>query len=163
MRVITILQPYASLIAFGAKRYETRSWRTWHRGPIAIHAGKKPFEKVLAEYAVPPDTIQRMQEDCVHSLGIDFDFAYGAIIAVGYLVRCYEIIRENARITLYRKGMEPVWYHPTDKELLYGDWTPGRYAWELANVRTLPVPVPYRGQQGLWSVPDAIVPTGRKE
>jgi len=38
MRAITIHQPYASLIACGAKRLETRSWRTNYRGRIAIHA-----------------------------------------------------------------------------------------------------------------------------
>lgn len=36
MKVLSVLQPWASLIAIGAKRYETRSWRTDHRGPIAI-------------------------------------------------------------------------------------------------------------------------------
>lgn len=41
MKAITIIQPWATLIAIGAKRFETRSWATTHRGPIAIHAGKK--------------------------------------------------------------------------------------------------------------------------
>jgi hypothetical protein len=57
MKAITIWQPWASLIAIGAKQYETRSWETKYRGPIAIHAAKKdpckmpilvePFETVL--------------------------------------------------------------------------------------------------------------------
>ena len=40
MKVITIKQPWASLIAYGYKRYEFRSWKTNYRGPIYIHAGK---------------------------------------------------------------------------------------------------------------------------
>jgi hypothetical protein len=35
-------------------------------------------------------------------------------------------------------------------EIMFGDWTPGRYAWELANVIMLPAPVKTRGQQRLW-------------
>ncbi len=41
MKAITIWQPWASLLACGAKQYETRSWATSYRGPIAIHAAKK--------------------------------------------------------------------------------------------------------------------------
>ena len=32
-----------------------------------------------------------------------------------------------------------------------GDWTPGRYAWELRNIKLLPEPIPAKGQQGLWN------------
>ncbi|MBU2700609.1 hypothetical protein Ga0466249_001701 [Sporomusaceae bacterium BoRhaA] len=39
MKAITILQPWASLIACGEKKIETRLWPTKYRGPIAIHAG----------------------------------------------------------------------------------------------------------------------------
>jgi hypothetical protein len=36
-------------------------------------------------------------------------------------------------------------------ELYFGDWTPGRYAWELANVKILEKPTPAKGKQGLWN------------
>ena len=39
MRVLTLHQPWASLVAVGAKCFETRSWRTHYRGELAIHAG----------------------------------------------------------------------------------------------------------------------------
>lgn len=39
MKVLTVRQPWASLIALGAKSIETRSWPTSYRGPLAIHAG----------------------------------------------------------------------------------------------------------------------------
>ena len=32
-----------------------------------------------------------------------------------------------------------------------GDYTPGRYAWKLANVQKLPEPIPAKGRQGLWN------------
>ncbi|KXG09931.1 hypothetical protein AT864_01491 [Anoxybacillus sp. P3H1B] len=40
MKAITIKQPWATLIALGEKKFETRSWKTNYRGKIAIHAGK---------------------------------------------------------------------------------------------------------------------------
>jgi activating signal cointegrator 1 len=49
MQAISVNQPWASLIIAGAKRIETRSWSTNHRGPLAIHASKKftPAAKLL--------------------------------------------------------------------------------------------------------------------
>lgn len=40
MRLLTVCQPYASLIALGHKPIENRRWRTPYRGQVAIHAGK---------------------------------------------------------------------------------------------------------------------------
>jgi hypothetical protein len=40
MRALTILQPWAEMIARGVKRIENRTWRTSHRGPLTTHAGK---------------------------------------------------------------------------------------------------------------------------
>jgi hypothetical protein len=40
MRTLTVRQPWASLIASGAKTIEIRSRRTNYRGPIVILAGK---------------------------------------------------------------------------------------------------------------------------
>lgn len=56
MKAITILQPWAALIACGAKKIETRSWYTDHRGQIAIHAGKseKYLSLAFREPSSPP-------------------------------------------------------------------------------------------------------------
>ena len=40
MLCLTILEPWASGIVFGTKRVENRTWRTRHRGPLLIHAGR---------------------------------------------------------------------------------------------------------------------------
>lgn len=53
LRCITLHQPYASLVARRLKRFETRSWKTSYRGPLAIHAGqRRPFN--LTRQAEPP-------------------------------------------------------------------------------------------------------------
>lgn len=40
LKAITLLQPWASLVAMGAKTIETRPYATQYRGPLAIHAAK---------------------------------------------------------------------------------------------------------------------------
>jgi hypothetical protein len=48
MKALTILEPWASIIACGAKQIETRSWSTKYRGSIAIHAGKDQDKRMSA-------------------------------------------------------------------------------------------------------------------
>lgn len=48
MKALSLTQPWASLVAIGAKRIETRSWSTSYRGLVAIHASKRfPDEACL--------------------------------------------------------------------------------------------------------------------
>ncbi|ETI62979.1 hypothetical protein C100_14945 [Sphingobium sp. C100] len=41
MKALSLWQPWASAIALGHKRIETRHWSTGYRGLIAIHAAKR--------------------------------------------------------------------------------------------------------------------------
>jgi hypothetical protein len=50
MKALTVAQPWATLIAIGAKRIETRSWTTRHRGPLAIHAAHA-FPRIARDLA----------------------------------------------------------------------------------------------------------------
>src|SRR5687767_704551 len=47
-RALSVRQPWAELILVGRKRYELRSWRTSHRGPILIHAGLRIETEAVA-------------------------------------------------------------------------------------------------------------------
>jgi hypothetical protein len=48
VKVLTLHQPWASLVALGVKTIETRSWSTSYRGPLAIHAGRR-WEPVVLD------------------------------------------------------------------------------------------------------------------
>jgi len=141
VKAITIHQPWASLIAHGYKRFETRSW-TNYRGPIAIHAGlQSDFEtvKMLAlNYTRIWHQISPLPKGC--------------IVAVAELVECWEIGRrifaDGGIVIRNSRGEEKV---PDLNEFYFGDFTPGRFAWELLNVRWLREPIPARGRQGLWN------------
>jgi hypothetical protein len=153
MKAITIYQPYASLIAVGAKRYETRSWRTNYRGPVAIHAGLRlsPWEDYADHVFV--DKVRA-------ALGIvDFDsLPHGAVIAVADLTECWHICNDGDSAFINRGEpfgeiqLEAV----KNSEYLFGDFSEGRYAWELTRVKMPPEPVPCRGRQRLWDVPPDV-------
>lgn len=44
----------------------------------------------------------------------------------------------------------------SNEEIIFGDFTPGRYGWVLANVRQLNEPVMCSGAQQLWEVEPRI-------
>lgn len=72
MKVITIKQPFATLIVEGLKRYEFRTWKTNYRGEILIHAGKsidkkamKKFESLGLSYSTSCIIAKATITDCV--------------------------------------------------------------------------------------------------
>jgi hypothetical protein len=88
MKAITILQPFASLIACGAKKIETRSWPTKYRGPIAIHAGAKPLDTT--------SYFDRELYRFCDALGLPDIYSFtqlphGAVIAIADLVDVWEM------------------------------------------------------------------------
>lgn len=48
MKALSLWQPWASLIADGRKKIETRHWPMRYRGPLAIHAAKGNLDKEFA-------------------------------------------------------------------------------------------------------------------
>ncbi|MXO81707.1 ASCH domain-containing protein, partial [Paenibacillus sp. OT2-17] len=49
MKVLSMIQPWATLLVQGETLYETRSWKTRYRGPLAIHASQK-VDKQACKY-----------------------------------------------------------------------------------------------------------------
>jgi hypothetical protein len=41
-KALSIGQPFAGLIVLGLKERELRSWRTQYRGPLIVHASRRP-------------------------------------------------------------------------------------------------------------------------
>jgi hypothetical protein len=138
MRGLTAWQPYATLLAIGAKPYETRSWWTNYRGLVAIHAAKKPVEHVLR---LLPEETKRVIFNALSAspVKLDIRFPLGAVVGVGNLVACHLIDDEFiSKLTYEQRQM--------------GDFTPGRYAWEFRDVTPLMKPVKMLGAQCLWYV-----------
>lgn len=49
-KVLTIRQPWASLIILGKKNVENRTWSTNYRGQLVIHAGTAPNTALVEKY-----------------------------------------------------------------------------------------------------------------
>jgi hypothetical protein len=158
MKAITIWQPWASLKACGAKEFETRGWETKYRGPIAIHAAVKTFSPL--DFAVFDPNLAKSITEILKKNGMSIhNLPFGCVIATGELVNCWKIHGAHGRGASIRNVFIDR-YDPDDpnhitmispQELLFGDWTPGRYAWEFANMRMLATPIPEKGKQGLWN------------
>ena len=124
MKGITLYEPWATLIAEGVKRFETRSWRTSYTGLLAIHAGKTIDHFFLGK--------------CQREGLITGPVNPGTIVAVATLNRCWRT--EDIREALRRD------------ELTVGDFRDNRWAWELDSVARLREPIALKGSMGLWSV-----------
>lgn len=131
MKAISILQPWATLIAVGAKRIETRSWATKYRGPLAIHASKG-----LPKEGIPVIAVTEAQR--LAKADRFLDLPRGVVIATCNMVDCIQIGDEFPGTI-------------SDQEYAFGDYEYGRYAWILEDVRPLPEPVPAKGMLGLWN------------
>ena len=140
LRVVTLWQPWASLMAYGLKTWETRprtiAWRNY-RGPVAVHAARtipagyrrearalvaaEPFRSVLAAHG-----IERWEH-----------LPTGAILSTHQLVDCVpteDIVTELSEL-----------------ERAFGNYMPDRVALHFTEALLLPEPIPARGYQGLWT------------
>jgi len=152
MKAITLWQPWASLLTCGAKIYETRSWATNYRGPIAIHAGlKDPYITLRGEcLTIVYPIFEALGLSKANKKSELRSLPRGAVIATAELMGCWRITANDGKraCMLHLPNGNPC---VSGNELLFGDWTPGRYAWEFANMVILPEPILVRGRQGLWN------------
>lgn len=134
IKALSLWQPWASLVAAGVKRHETRHWHTPYRGAIAIHAAK------TLDLAGAPDEL------CEAALGSRWqqELVRGAVVAVATLADCRHAETIADRLTRADRNA--------------GNFAPGRFGWRLEQVRRLKVPIPAVGRQGLfqWIPPEDL-------
>lgn len=151
MKVLSLLQPWASLWVAGAKRIETRSFGTKYRGRVAVHASKRfgVDEKHLCSttrFAAPLTAL-----GC-KTLG---DIPLGVLLGWVTLTDCQEMVAVPF-------GCEPpdafcvASSNPalTPNEHAFGNYQTGRFAWLTSTERlVLADPIPMRGSLGLRDLP----------
>jgi hypothetical protein len=129
MRFLSLWQPWASLVACGAKRIETRSWRTDYRGLVGIHAAKYRGE---LDWCADP-----VFRAALLGAGIrgPADLPFGAVLAVGTVRDCVRTDRLQV----------------SGPEAAFGNYAPGRWAWYVTDCQRLVDPIPWAGKRGLWT------------
>lgn len=147
LRVLTVRQPWASLLVRGAKRFETRSWSTGFRGLLAIHAARSPLH-------CAPDTAFARSHPVLFETLDEFglrarELPLGVIVGAVYLLGV-----EPADVT--RATLLP-------RERALGDFSAGRFAWQVARIVEFSVPVPHVGRLGLQRATRPLIRTTADE
>lgn len=123
MKVLTLKQPWATLVAKGIKKYEFRSWKTNYRGKILIHAGTGIDKKELEKFK-----------------DLNLEFPSKRILAEVDLEDCLELNDElNKKII-------------AEQNIAYGSKYRTGYAWKLTNVKKINIGREIKGQLGLWNI-----------
>lgn len=136
-RALTVKQPWASLIATGAKTVENRTWpipATWKpAGPLLIHAGmgtdRGAWERL-------------MLRDDLAKHGIHGNLPHGAVLAVARTVSCHQA-RWGCCTNPYA---EPDGWH-----------------WALDDVTRLAEPITATGHLGLWHPDEQLLAAAAKQ
>jgi activating signal cointegrator 1 len=145
VKAITLTQPWATLVAIGAKSFETRSWRTSYTGPLAIHAART-IPNEARKFARSEPALRELNAWGYLLGGNWASLPKGAIVAVCRLDLC------EPAFDAICKGL----IGGANHERVFGDFSDGRYAWRLDDVVWIRNPIPCRGALGLWTVPDDL-------
>ena len=124
MKVLTIKQPFATLIAEGYKEYEFRTWKTKYRGEFLIHAGIGVDKKAIEKYK-----------------HLNLEYPSGCIIAKVTLTDCIEINDESRKIL---KEKNNIVY---DHIINHTDWK--GYGFKMENIKKIN-PIPIKGKLSFW-------------
>lgn len=132
MKALTICQPYPRLIVIGEKHVENRTWSTSYRGPLAIHAGKSRL------YLVGGDEAEAQ--------AAGDPLVFGAVVALANLADCVHVSQ------IHSGHLDERFPQLRDRAHCYGP-----FCWVLTDVRRLATPLPWRGSQGLFEIPDDVL------
>ena len=125
MKVLSIKEPFATLIKDGVKIYETRSWKTNYRGEIYIHASLSLSKSERVESA---------------NKYLKSEIKPGFILCKCELVDCIPMTDEFIK-----------YINKETSEYDYGLYSEGRYAWKLKVLDVLDEPIPAKGKLGIWN------------
>lgn len=156
LKAISLLQPWATLVAMGVKTIETRSWSTKYRGPLVICSSAAIPARVKKQLNDHTDPLSRTIFDYTGQFAIQLPMPLGQALCVVDLVDCIPGV--NFRRTKTQGWERDSVYSPEvfayDREFIMGDLesSPKRFGWLLTRVRRLPLPYHVKGTLGLWDI-----------
>jgi hypothetical protein len=128
MKVLSLIEPYATIISMGKKYIETRSYKTNYRGELYIHASSTKIKKEWANNKKLMDLLEGRKLN------------YGNIICKCNLVDC--IYMDEEFINKIKKNHQ---------EYICGIYEIGRYAWILEDIKVLDKKIPAKGKLNIWN------------
>jgi hypothetical protein len=151
MKVISLWQPWASLLIQGHKFIETRSWAA-PKTIVGIRIGIAATKQVKPEQRAAFDDPEFQKHYALTELPALDDLPRGCILGTALLHSCDVMTEED---------LEDV----TEEEKSFGHWEVGRYAWRMRHPEPYAEPIAARGLQGVWEFThDAsrIIPFARR-
>lgn len=145
MKGFTLWEPWASLMAHGYKKNETRGWYTKYRGPLVIHAAKTnkhigDFRRLLVRAGIIKSRFDAVPAGLPATAS---QWPFGKIVAVCNLVDCVSTnVLPGAGIS--------------KQERACGDYSSGRFVWVTEDLVKLETPIPWKGMQGFWKIPEEL-------
>lgn len=129
MKVLSLTQPWASMLAMGVKKIETRTWTISYRGDLLIHASKS---KAGRSFIALPSVSQYITS--FNSLPL------GVIIGQARLVDIVPAISEPLSAD----------EDPVLEENAFGDRQKVKYHWLFEEAVLFDSYIPATGRLGLW-------------
>ena len=123
MKVLTIKQPWATLIMQGDKRFEFRSWQTKYRGDLLIHAGK----------GIDKEAMKRLVKYLLDEIPL------GKILGKVTLVDCIRMCPEFKEMLL--KENSDIYTKSSFSE---------NFGWQVEDVQVFDEPIEAKGHLSLW-------------
>lgn len=172
MKCLSLWQPWATLLVTGSKQVETRGWPIRHRGPLLIHAAKR-WTTELADLAETEPFLSALLANVATSeMWRASDLPFGAIVGRVDVTGCVPTDRvgrweqdpmaptlnyffDNLGVMGPADG-KPFLFVSED-ERAFGDYSPNRFAFLCKNPVRFETPIPFRGMQSLFDVPDELV------
>lgn len=144
-KVLTLWQPWATLLAYGVKQNETRpNYTTW-KGTYLIHAAKSMarFQKDICQKEPFKSELEK--------IGITHysQLPTGAVIGA-FSVKWWNCIFEGLGGKFTTCQSDDLVAELGPKEIAFGDYGKGRYVWFGENHRVLENPIPYKNGQGYY-------------
>lgn len=127
MRMLTLKEPFATLISLKIKTIETRSWKTKYRGEMYIHVGlKRP------NYVYKSNDFKKIADKYQYN-------NFGYVICKCKLVDCIEMTEK------YIEDVKKNNYI----NYICGEYKVGRFAWILEDIEIIDK-FPAKGRLGIW-------------
>jgi len=139
VKCLSLWQPWATLLAAGVKRFETRGWSMHHRGLLLIHAARVQSPVGISTWHAT-QSYERPELSHFEIGSNFFCLPFGAVVGAVEVVDCRpteELLDEQLI---------------SEAEFRLGDYSPGRYGIRCANTVLFQSPVPMKGRQGLWNI-----------
>jgi hypothetical protein len=152
MRIITLYQPYATLMVMKFKKNETRSWRFGNvLGPLGIAAAAKTptwCKALLTQWPFCED---------LNGISLPTGAILGTVEIKGYQ-SSQSWVDEMSNPNMTEEAIRAA-----EREYRYGDYSPNRWIWKTDNAVQFEKPVLAKGSQGFWKfeLPNEVIQQGQ--